>query len=81
MVVLLSTDAQPSQIVDIRPNSPTQNFAQRPSSRLIWLKMGTKPASGTLQLWIFLSCDKNGAIDVFMRRVGRWEVDDFVAAL
>jgi hypothetical protein len=43
--------------------------------------MGTKPVWGTLQLWIFLSCDDNGAIDVFTRRVGRWEVNDFVAAL
>ena len=43
--------------------------------------MGTKPVSGTLQLWIFLSCDNNGAIDMFTRRVGRWEVNDFVAAL
>ena len=43
--------------------------------------MGTKPVSGTLQLWIFLSCDNNEAIDMFTRRVGRWEVNDFVAAL
>ena len=43
--------------------------------------MGTKPVSGTLPLWIFLSCDNNGAIDMFTRRVGRWEVNDFVAAL
>ena len=43
--------------------------------------MGTKPVSGTLQLWIFLSCDNNGAIDMVTRRVGRWEVNDFVAAL
>ena len=37
--------------------------------------------SGTLQLWIFLYCDNNGTIDVFTRRVGRWEVNEFVAAL
>ena len=43
--------------------------------------MGTKPVSGTLQLWIFLSCGNNGTIDMFTRRVGRWEVNDFVAAL
>jgi len=36
--------------------------------------LGSKPVSGTLQLWIFLSCDNNGAIDMFARRVGRWEV-------
>ena len=43
--------------------------------------MGTKPVSGTLPLWIFLSCDNNGAIDMFTRRVGRWGVDGYVAAL
>ena len=43
--------------------------------------MGTKPVSGTLQLWIFLSHATNGAIDVFTRRAGGWEVNDFVAAL
>ena len=43
--------------------------------------MGTKPVSSTLQLWVFLSGDNNGAIDMFTRRVGRWEVNDFVAAL
>ena len=43
--------------------------------------MGTKPVSGTLPFWIFLSCDNNGAINMFTRRVGRWEVDGYVAAL
>ena len=82
-VALLSSDAQPSQIIDVRPKSlhVTQNVAQMPPSRLTWLKMGTKPASGTLQLWIFLFCDNNGAIDMFTRRVGCSEVNDFVAAL
>ena len=80
-VALLSSDAQLSQIIDVRPKSPTQNVSQMLPSRSMWLKMGTKPVSGTLQLWIFLSCDNNGAIDVFTRRVGRWEVNDFVAAL
>ena len=80
-VLLLSSDTQPSQIIDIRPNIENQNSSKERSSRLIWLKMGTKPVWGTLQLWIFLSCDTNGAIDVFTRRVGRWEVNDFVAAL
>ena len=47
----------------------------------MWLKMGTKAVWGTLQLWIFLSCDTTGAIDVFTRRVGSWEVNHFVAAL
>ena len=79
--MLLSSDAQPSQIIDVRPKSPTQNVAQRPTSRSIWLKMGTKPVSGTLQLWIFLYCANNGTIDMFTRRVGRWEVNDFVADL
>ena len=81
MVLLLSSDAQPSQIIDVRPKSLTQNVAQMPPSRSMWLKMGTKPVSGTLQLWTFLSCDNNGAIDMFTRRVGRWEMNDFVAAL
>mmetsp|Transcript_2447 Transcript_2447/g.4173 ORF Transcript_2447/g.4173 Transcript_2447/m.4173 type:complete len:89 (-) Transcript_2447:487-753(-) len=80
-VLLLSSDTQPSQIIDIRPNIENQNSSNKPSSRLIWLKMGTKPVWGTLQLWIFLSCDNSGAIDVFTRRVGRWEVNDFVVAL
>ena len=80
-VALLSSDAQPSRIIDIRPKSLTQNVAQMPSSRLIWLNMGTKPVSDTSRFWIFLSCDNNGAIDVFTRRVGRWKVSEFVAAL
>jgi hypothetical protein len=47
----------------------------------MWLKMETKPVWGTLQLWIFLSCNTTGAIDAFTRRVGRWELNHFVAAL
>ncbi len=47
----------------------------------MWLKMGTKPARGTLQLLIFLSCYTNGSIDMFTRRVGSVQVDDFGVAL
>jgi hypothetical protein len=80
-VALLSSDAQPSQIIGIRPKIKNQNSSKTPPSRSMWLKMGTKPVWGTLQLWIFLSCNTTGAIDVFTRRIGRWEVNHFVAAL
>ena len=80
-VVLLSSDAHQSQNSANLPKIKNQNSSKNRPSRSIWPKMGTKPVSGTLQLWIFLYCDNNGAIDMFARRVWRWEVVDSVAAL
>jgi len=79
--VLSNSGAHPSQNIDDHPKVKNQKSSNKPSSRSTWLKIGTKPVWGTLQLWIFLSCNTNGAIDVFTRRVGRWEVNDFVVAL
>ena len=79
MVLLLSSDAQPSQIIDIRPKFENQDSSKERSSRSMWLKMGTKPVWGTWQLLIFLSCVNNGAIDMFTRRVGCQQVTSFVA--
>ena len=47
MVLLLSSDAQPSQIIDIRPKFENQDSSKERSSRSMWLKMGTKPVWGT----------------------------------
>jgi len=80
-VVLLSSDAHQSQNAANLPKIKNQNSSKTPPSRSMWLKMETKPVWGTLQLWIFLSHATNGAIDVFTRRAGGWEVNDFVAAL
>ena len=77
----LSSDAHQSQNAANLPKIKIWHWPKMMPSRSMWLKMGTKPVWGTLQLWIFLSCDSNGAIDMFTRRVGRWEVNDFVAAL
>ena len=47
-VVLLSSDAQPSQIIDIRPKFKIWYSPKMMPSRSIWLKMGTKPVWDTL---------------------------------
>ena len=79
-VVFLSSDAQPSHTIDVRPKSP-HRMSSRATLDVDVAEDGTEPVWGTLQFWIFLFCITTGAFDVFTRRDQLWEVHDLVAAL
>ena len=70
VAVLFSSHAHESQIADALKKNNNLIPSQNRLSMSMWLQMRTKPAWGTLQLWIFLSCSINAAIDVLTRRVG-----------
>ena len=79
--MLFSSHAHESQIADAVQKFNNLISSQNRLSISIWLQMGTKPAWGTLQLWLFLPCIFNAAIDVLTRRVGSRQADHFVVAL
>ena len=70
VAVLFSSRAHESQIADALKKFNNLIPSQNRLSMSMWLQMRTKPAWGTLQLWIFLSRNINAAIDVLTRRVG-----------
>ena len=64
------------------PKNQDLTLAQNDAVKVNLAEDGDQAGMGhIIQLWIFCSCNTTGAIDVFTRRVWRWEMNHFVVAL